>query len=201
MICQLIVDMDGEGHCAMIQAALNTLGGVRNVITNAEAQVVVVEGSMQPSDVLSRLEGVGQHARLITATCSNVVEEGSFLVRDLVGPQPDNSAGERKLKQTPYATTLNFRRALFVASAAVAEFKAEESNGDKVSGAVRLVGLVAGPLDANKTEPWMHVDVKIDGLAPTTEYCVELHEYGDIRYSRGWPNGRSILLCAVPFAP
>ena len=97
MICQFTVDMDREGHCAMIQAALSALGGVRSVFTNAEAQVVVVEGSMQPNDVLSRLEGVGQHAKLIAASCSNVVEKGGVLVRDLVGPPADNSAGERKL--------------------------------------------------------------------------------------------------------
>ena len=84
-----------------------------------------------------------------------------------------------------------------MASASVAEFRAEESNGDKISGAVRLVGLVVGPpVDADKTEPWMHVEVKIDGLAPTTEYCVELHEYGDIRYSRGWPVN-PVVRCSI----
>ena len=101
MIYQFALDMDHEGHCAMIQVALNSLGGVRSVFTNHEAQVVVVEGSMQPNDVISRLEGVGQHARLIAASCSNVAEKGGVLLRDLVGPPADNSAGERKLKQTP----------------------------------------------------------------------------------------------------
>ena len=45
---------------------------------------------------------------------------------------------------------------------------------------MRFVGLAAGPPEQGEG-PWVHADVTIDGLAPSTEYCVEVHEFGDLR--------------------
>lgn len=65
-------------------------------------------------------------------------------------------------------------------NSAVAEFKGAPSGHGMAVGTVRFVGLAAGPPEQGEG-PWVHADVTIDGLAPSTEYCVEVHEFGDLR--------------------
>ena len=65
---------------------------------------------------------------------------------------------------------------------AVAEFKGAPSGHGAVVGTVRFVGLAAGPPESTEEGPWVHADVTIDGLAAETNYCVEVHEFGNLRY-------------------
>ncbi len=64
---------------------------------------------------------------------------------------------------------------------AVAEFKGSAARHGTVVGTVRFVGLAAGPPDSGDDGPWVHADVTIDGLVADTDYCAEVHEFGNLR--------------------
>lgn len=72
-------------------------------------------------------------------------------------------------------------RCVLPALVAVAEFKGSAARHGTAVGTVRFVGLAAGPPDSAEDGPWVHADVTIDGLAADTDYCVEVHEFGNLR--------------------
>ena len=155
MMYEYAVDMVCDKCSEAVHKALKGMAGVSSVTTNVKAQIVIVEGSMNPSAVLPLLEDVGRKVKLIGSGCSTAIEKGVFVVPASVGRPGENSA-------------------------AVAEFKGEPSGHGAALGTVRFVGLAAGPPESPESGPWVHADVNIDGLAPDTECGVEVHEFGDL---------------------
>ena len=64
----------------------------------------------------------------------------------------------------------------------MSEFKGKAAGHGAAVGTVRFIGLAAGPPDSEGTGPWVHADVTIDGLEADTDYCLEVHEFGNLRY-------------------
>ena len=175
MMYEYAVDMVCEKCAQAVHKALDGQESIRSVTTNVAAQIVVVEGSMEPGGIVAQLEAVGRKVKLIGSGCSTALEKGVFVVPASIGRPGENSA-------------------------AVAEFKGTPSGHGTALGTVRFVGLAAGPEDSADDQgdvvwrderlvracsegPWTHADVTIDGLQPESEYSVEIHQYGDL--SRG----------------
>lgn len=79
-----------------VHAALDGMANVTSVTTNVQAQLVVVEGSVAPAEVVERLEKIGRKVKIIGSGCATAVEKGVFVVPAAVGPSGENSAGARR---------------------------------------------------------------------------------------------------------
>ena len=198
MMYEYAVDMVCEKCAQAVHKALDGQESIRSVTTNVAAQIVVVEGTMEPGGIVAQLEAVGRKVKLIGSGCSTALEKGVFVVPASIGRPGENSAGAHK--PSPAQSAHLLLNGLLPVRTAVAEFKGTPSGHGTALGTVRFVGLAAGPDDSADDQgdvvwrderlvracsegPWTHADVTIDGLQPESEYSVELHQYGDL--SRG----------------
>jgi copper chaperone CopZ len=194
MMYEYAVDMVCEKCSEAVHKALDGTADVTSVTTNVQAQLVVVEGSFAPAVIVEKLEKVGRKVRLIGSGCATAVEKGVFVVPAAVGRSGENSAGA--LSAPAPAAQLAHRfccnalirgccgNTISAFPVAVAEFKGAPSGHGATVGTVRFVGLAAGPAGSAEDGPWVHVDVTIDGLAAGAAYCVEMHEFGNLRCVR-----------------
>jgi copper chaperone for superoxide dismutase len=165
MVHEYAVNMVCDKCSEAVHSALGGHEGIQSVTTNVQAQLVVVEGTVASSTVVSLLEDIGRKVKLIGSGCATAIAKGVLVIPAQVGRSGENSA-------------------------AVVEFKGAATGHGAMVGVVRFVGLAnpggaaaaseGGGADAG---PWVHAEVTMHGLAAETDYSVELHEYGDI--SRG----------------
>ena len=81
-----------------VHSALGGHEGIQSVTTNVQAQLVVVEGTVASSTVVSLLEDIGRKVKLIGSGCATAIAKGVLVIPAQVGRSGENSAAGVEFK-------------------------------------------------------------------------------------------------------